>query len=150
MDRRSTLVAVVLGLTFLLAGCQQQAAVSIDEAKEVTASFEGQDFLAPPRSIADITASLDQHKPDPAKAAVSGAGATNPALGRTVALQQVMLGLIDSNSLVDAQQKTVFSYAHPIFWAPFLLVGDSGGQSMVLGPAGHRAIVQRSSRDVVS
>jgi hypothetical protein len=23
--------------------------------------------------------------------------------------------------------KVAFSYAHPIFWAPFLLVGDGGG-----------------------
>jgi hypothetical protein len=23
--------------------------------------------------------------------------------------------------------KTVFSYAHPIFWAPFSVVGDPGG-----------------------
>jgi CHAT domain-containing protein len=53
--------------------------------------------------------------------------ATNPALSRAVALQQAMPGLIDDNGLVDAQQKTVFSHAHPIFWAPFSLVGDGGG-----------------------
>jgi CHAT domain-containing protein len=52
--------------------------------------------------------------------------ATNTALSRAAALQQAMLGLIDGNGLVDAQQKTVFSYAHPIFWAPFSLVGDGG------------------------
>jgi hypothetical protein len=75
MDRRSTLVAVVLGLILLLAGCQPQTAVSIEEAKKVTASFEGQNFVAPPRSIADITAILDQQKPDPAKAASNRAAA---------------------------------------------------------------------------
>ena len=53
--------------------------------------------------------------------------ATNPALSRAVALQQAMPGLIDGNGLVNAQQKTVFPYAHPIFWAPFSLVGDGGG-----------------------
>jgi CHAT domain-containing protein len=52
--------------------------------------------------------------------------ATSPALGRAAALQQAMLGLIDGDGLVDAQRKTVFSYAHPIFWAPFSLVGDGG------------------------
>jgi CHAT domain-containing protein len=52
--------------------------------------------------------------------------ATDPALSRAVALQQAMLGLIDGNGLVDAQKRTVFSYAHPIFWAPFSLVGDGG------------------------
>jgi hypothetical protein len=29
--------------------------------------------------------------------------------------------------LVDAQGRIVFSYAHPLFWAPFTLVGDGGG-----------------------
>jgi CHAT domain-containing protein len=53
--------------------------------------------------------------------------ATNPGLSRAAALQQAMVGMIDGDGLVDAQQKTVFSYAHPIFWAPFSLVGDGGG-----------------------
>src|SRR6266404_6009326 len=75
MDRRSTLVAVVIGLGYLLAGCQQQTAVSIEDAKKVTASFDGQDFVAPPRTIADITAILDQQKPDPAKVAANRAKA---------------------------------------------------------------------------
>ena len=39
---------------------------------------------------------------------------------------QAMLGLIDGPGFVD-DGKTVFSYAHPIFWAPFSVVGDGGG-----------------------
>ena len=27
----------------------------------------------------------------------------------------------------DGQGRMVFSYAHPIFWAPFSLIGDGGG-----------------------
>jgi tetratricopeptide (TPR) repeat protein len=61
---------------FALAACQpQQKAVSLEEAKKVTASFEGQGFTPPPRTIADITAILDQQKPDPAKAAANRAAA---------------------------------------------------------------------------
>jgi CHAT domain-containing protein len=53
--------------------------------------------------------------------------AANPALGRAEALRQAELALIDGAGLVDpATQKTQFSYAHPIFWAPFALVGDGG------------------------
>jgi len=38
------------------------------------------------------------------------------------------LALIDGGGLIDpATQKVAFSYAHPIFWAPFSLVGDGGG-----------------------
>jgi CHAT domain-containing protein len=58
--------------------------------------------------------------------------AVNPSLSRAQALQQTLNALIDRGGYVDAQTKqTVFSYAHPIFWAPFSLVGDGGG------PAGH-------------
>ncbi|MDA1324589.1 MAG: CHAT domain-containing protein [Proteobacteria bacterium] len=49
------------------------------------------------------------------------------ALDRAEALRQSMLGLIDGPGLRDAKGDTVFSYAHPIFWAPFSLVGDGGG-----------------------
>lgn len=52
----------------------------------------------------------------------------NPNLTRAQALRQAMLGLIDGNGFVDTKSgKIVFSYAHPIFWAPFSLVGDGGG-----------------------
>jgi CHAT domain-containing protein len=39
-----------------------------------------------------------------------------------------MLALIDGPGYLDKSGKPLFSYAHPIFWAPFTLVGDGGGQ----------------------
>jgi CHAT domain-containing protein len=54
--------------------------------------------------------------------------ASQPGLDRAEALRQAELTLIDGPGFVDpASGKTVFSYAHPIFWAPFSLVGDGGG-----------------------
>ncbi len=53
--------------------------------------------------------------------------AADPLLSRAEALRQAMLGLIDGPGYVDGEGRTVFSYAHPIFWAPFSLVGDGGG-----------------------
>jgi len=50
----------------------------------------------------------------------------DPTLSRTDALQQAMLGLIDEGGYVDGRGRMAFSYAHPIFWAPFSLVGDGG------------------------
>ncbi len=48
-------------------------------------------------------------------------------LTRAVALRRTMLALIDEGGYVDPKSgKTVFSYAHPIFWAPFTLIGDGG------------------------
>jgi len=53
--------------------------------------------------------------------------AEHPTLSRAEALRQAELGLIDSDGMVDpATKKVAFSYAHPIFWAPFSLVGDGG------------------------
>ena len=52
---------------------------------------------------------------------------TTPGLSRAKALQQTMNALIDGLGFVDPNSKqVVFSYAHPIFWAPFTLVGDGG------------------------
>lgn len=47
--------------------------------------------------------------------------------GRAEALRQSMMTLMDGAGFVDAEGKSVFSYAHPIFWAPFSIVGDGGG-----------------------
>ncbi len=53
--------------------------------------------------------------------------AKDPALTRARALRQAMLTLMDGRGFVDQSGRTVFSYAHPIVWAPFSLVGDGGG-----------------------
>jgi CHAT domain-containing protein len=50
-----------------------------------------------------------------------------PGLSRAKALQQSMNALIDEGAFVDpVTRRVVFSYAHPIFWAPFTLIGDGG------------------------
>ena len=50
-----------------------------------------------------------------------------PGLSRARALQQTMLALMDGPGFVDPHSgRVIFSYAHPIFWAPFILVGDGG------------------------
>ena len=53
--------------------------------------------------------------------------AKDPGLVRAEALRRAMTGLIDGPGFRDAYGRTVFSYAHPIFWAPFSLVGDGAG-----------------------
>jgi len=51
----------------------------------------------------------------------------NKTLSRVRAHQKSILALIDSPGLIDdASGKVVASYAHPLFWAPFILVGDGG------------------------
>lgn len=46
--------------------------------------------------------------------------ARDPALSRAQALRQSMLSLM-------GQDSGAFAYAHPLFWAPYALVGDGGG-----------------------
>ena len=49
----------------------------------------------------------------------------NKNLSKARAHQKSMLSLIDSPGLIDKKTgKIVASYAHPLFWAPFILVGD--------------------------
>jgi len=50
-----------------------------------------------------------------------------PKLARAEALRQAMLGLIDGPGYVHAG-KTVYTYAHPLFWAPYSIIGDGGTQ----------------------
>ncbi|MGI9319454.1 MAG: CHAT domain-containing protein [bacterium] len=49
----------------------------------------------------------------------------NSRLGRSEALRQSQIKLMNS-IYKDSSGHTVFSFAHPIFWAPFTLIGDGG------------------------
>jgi CHAT domain-containing protein len=52
--------------------------------------------------------------------------ANEPGLTRAQALRATMLALIDGPGYLDpASGKRVYSYAHPMFWAPYTLVGDA-------------------------
>ena len=54
--------------------------------------------------------------------------AVDPKLDRAEALRQAMLSLIDQGGYVDGTGKMLFSYAHPLFWAPYSIIGDGGAQ----------------------
>jgi CHAT domain-containing protein len=51
--------------------------------------------------------------------------AAGPATAKSGSLRAAMLALMDSPGFLDPSTgKTAYSYAHPLFWAPFVLVGD--------------------------
>ena len=52
--------------------------------------------------------------------------ASDAGLTRGEALRQAMMGLVDGPGYQDEQGKTLFSYAHPLFWAPYTIIGDGG------------------------
>jgi CHAT domain-containing protein len=51
----------------------------------------------------------------------------DPALTRGEALRQAMMALLDGSGAVDSSGRTIYSYAHPLFWAPYSVIGDGGG-----------------------
>ena len=51
----------------------------------------------------------------------------DPALTRGEALRQAMMALLDGPGAVDGSGRTIYSYAHPLFWAPYSVIGDGGG-----------------------
>ena len=50
----------------------------------------------------------------------------NPELPRSRTHQQSMLELIEAMDIRDENGAIIASYAHPFFWAPFIIVGDNG------------------------
>jgi CHAT domain-containing protein len=54
--------------------------------------------------------------------------ADDPKLTRGEALQQAMMALVDGHGYIGADGKTEFTYAHPLFWAPYSVVGDGGAR----------------------
>jgi CHAT domain-containing protein len=53
--------------------------------------------------------------------------AADPTLSRGEALRQAMMALLDGPGAVDASGQTVYTYGHPLFWAPYSVIGDGGG-----------------------
>ena len=55
----------------------------------------------------------------------------NRAVSRVQALRQAILALIDGPGYINTRvNKIIFSCAHPIFWAPFSLIGDGGARRL--------------------
>jgi CHAT domain-containing protein len=50
----------------------------------------------------------------------------DPRLTRAEALRQAMMALVDGPGYVDASGQSSIAYAHPVFWAPYSLIGDGG------------------------
>jgi CHAT domain-containing protein len=52
--------------------------------------------------------------------------ADDPKLSRSEALRQAMMALVDGPGYLNSEGKTDFAYAHPLFWAPYTIIGDGG------------------------
>jgi CHAT domain-containing protein len=52
--------------------------------------------------------------------------AADAKLSRGEALCQAMMALMDGKGFIDEKGESVFTYAHPLFWAPYTIIGDGG------------------------
>jgi CHAT domain-containing protein len=52
--------------------------------------------------------------------------AADPILTRAQALREAAMGLLDSGVFRDDAGQILFTYAHPLFWAPYTIIGDGG------------------------
>jgi CHAT domain-containing protein len=52
--------------------------------------------------------------------------AADATISRAEALRQAMTALMDGPGYVGKDGKTEFAYAHPLFWAPYSIIGDGG------------------------
>jgi len=51
---------------------------------------------------------------------------SDPAISRGEALRQAMVALMDGDGFKDTSGQSHFTYAHPLFWAPYTIIGDGG------------------------
>ncbi len=54
--------------------------------------------------------------------------AQDGSLTRAEALQAAMMALMDSPGYRAPDGEVLFTYAHPLFWAPYSIIGDGSGQ----------------------
>ena len=52
--------------------------------------------------------------------------AEDSKLSRGEALRRAMMALADGPGYAGADGKIEFAYAHPLFWAPYSIIGDGG------------------------
>ncbi|MGN6748669.1 MAG: CHAT domain-containing protein [Xanthobacteraceae bacterium] len=52
--------------------------------------------------------------------------AADMKISRAEALRQAMMDLLDSHGFADDSGKILFTYGHPLFWAPYTIIGDAG------------------------
>ncbi len=49
-----------------------------------------------------------------------------PGLARAEALRRAMVELMDEGGIKAPDGSMVATYAHPVFWAPYVIIGDGG------------------------
>ncbi len=53
--------------------------------------------------------------------------AADANITRGEALRAAMMAVLDGQGFADDKGKVLFTYGHPLFWAPYTIIGDGGG-----------------------
>jgi CHAT domain-containing protein len=54
--------------------------------------------------------------------------AADASITRAEALRQAMMDMLDRGGFSDGSGKLLFTYAHPLVWAPYAIIGDGGAR----------------------
>jgi CHAT domain-containing protein len=52
--------------------------------------------------------------------------ADDAKLSRAEALRQSMVALMEKSEVKNESGEVVYTHAHPLFWAPYTIMGDGG------------------------
>jgi len=111
----------------VLSACNTAAAA--DEGAEAVSGLGRAFFYAGTRALLVSNWPVETNSARALTTAIFRIQAEEPRLTRADALRRAVLELIDGPGFVEGDRR-LFSYAHPIFWAPFTLVGDGGATDL--------------------
>jgi len=111
----------------VLSACNTAAAAG--EGAEAVSGLGRAFFYAGTRALLVSNWPVETNSARALTTAIFRIQAEEPMLARADAVRRAMLELIDGPGFVEGDRR-LFSYAHPIFWAPFVLVGDGGATDL--------------------
>ncbi|HZT27497.1 MAG TPA: CHAT domain-containing tetratricopeptide repeat protein [Pseudolabrys sp.] len=83
-------------------------------------------FYAGARALLVTNWSVDSQSARQITSGLFARQSANNGLSRAEALRQSMMALLDGGGYTDENGATLFVYAHPLFWAPYSIIGDGG------------------------
>jgi CHAT domain-containing protein len=108
----------------VLSACN--TAAGVQAGAEAASGLGRAFFYAGSRSLLVTNWAVDSASARDLVADVFRRQAADPGISRAEALRQAMVALIDGPGYTD-KGKTLYTYSHPVFWAPYSLIGDGGG-----------------------
>ena len=107
----------------VLSACNTAAGAG--EGAEAASGLGRAFFYAGTRAILVTNWSVDSASARALVSEIFRRQTADPTLSRSEALRQAMMSLLDGPGVLDGAGKPLFTYGHPLFWAPYSIIGDS-------------------------